>query len=160
MINTMNKLVDAQNEPIKQYLAGSDEKKSIKNHLDRMSNECIEIPIIIGGKEIKTGNMGQCIMPHNHKHILANYHKAGPDEVDLAIRNLLETWNNWSNTSIEKRIDIYRNMATLLQGPFRDIINASTMLGQSKNIFQAEIDSACELIDFFNFNCEYLCEEN
>ena len=148
----------AVNEPIFNYEKGSKEKQSLKNQLDKMSNEVIEIPIIIGGKEIKTGNLGKCVMPHNHKHILAHYHKASPNEVKLAIDNLMDTWQSWSNTSVEHRITIFRKMAVLLKGPYRDLINASTMLGQSKNVFQAEIDSACELIDFFNFNCEYLME--
>jgi len=148
----------AVNEPIMNYDTGSNEKKSIKKQLDKMTQETIEIPIIIGGKEIKTGNLGKCVMPHNHNHILATYHKASSNEINLAIDNLLETWKSWSNTSIQYRIEIFKKMAKLLQGPYRDIINASTMLGQSKNVFQAEIDSACELIDFFNFNCEYLME--
>ena len=151
-------MIKAINEPIKDYLPGSSEKKSIKIQLDKMSSECIDIPIIIGGKEIRTNNLGKCVMPHNHQHILAHYHKASSTEVNMAIKNLLETWKSWSKTSIEDRINIFQKMAKLLQGPYRDIINAATMLGQSKNVFQAEIDSACELIDFFNFNCEYLTE--
>ena len=151
-------MIKATNEPIKDYLPGSNEKKTIKEQLKKMSSECIDIPIIIGGKEIRTNNLGQCVMPHDHQHVLAHYHKASSKEVDMAIENLLSTWKSWSNTSIESRIQIFQKMAQLLQGPYRDIINASTMLGQSKNIFQAEIDSACELIDFFNFNCEYLTE--
>ena len=158
MSNDHHQNYKAVNEPIMDYDAGSNEKKSIKKQLAKMSQEIIEIPIIIGGKEIKTGNMGKCIMPHNHGHILAHYHKASDNEINLAIDNLLESWKSWSNTSIEYRIGIFKKMAELLQGPYRDVINASTMLGQSKNIFQAEVDSACELIDFFNFNCEYLME--
>ena len=151
-------MIKAINEPIKGYLPGSNEKKSIKIQLDKMSGECIDIPIIIGGKEIRTNDLGKCVMPHNHQHTLAYYHKASSKEVDMAIENLLETWKIWSKTSVEDRIYIFQKMAKLLQGPYRDIINAATMLGQSKNIFQAEVDSACELIDFFNFNCEYLTE--
>tara|TARA_B100000029_G_scaffold516036_1_gene626259 strand:+ start:1165 stop:2796 length:1632 start_codon:yes stop_codon:yes gene_type:complete len=158
MSDVQDQIFKAVNEPIKDYDIGSDEKKKIKSQLFEMSQETIEIPIIIGGKEIKTGSMGKCVMPHNHQHILAHYHKASDNEIDLAIDNLLETWKSWSNTSIDYRLGIFKKMAELLQGPYRDIINASTMLGQSKNIFQAEIDSACELIDFFNFNCEYLTE--
>jgi len=151
-------MIKAINEPIKGYLPGSTEKKSIKIQLDKMSRECLDIPIIIGGKEIRTNDLGKCVMPHNHQHILAHYHKASSKEVNMAIENLLNTWDTWSKTSIEERIYIFQKMAELLKGPYRDIINAATMLGQSKNIFQAEIDSACELIDFFNFNCEYLTE--
>jgi 1-pyrroline-5-carboxylate dehydrogenase len=148
----------AINEPIKDYLPGSKEKQDIKAQIEKMSNECIDIPIIIGGKEIRTNDLGTCVMPHNHKQILAHYHKASSTEVDLAIQNLLETWKTWSKTPIGERIQIFQKMADLLKGSYRDIINASTMLGQSKNIYQAEIDAACELIDFFNFNCEYLTE--
>tara|TARA_B100000614_G_scaffold229368_1_gene221711 strand:+ start:3142 stop:4773 length:1632 start_codon:yes stop_codon:yes gene_type:complete len=156
-INAEDKFI-AVNEPILNYEPGSVEKESLKNKLRKMSSECIEIPLIIGGKEITTGNMGECIMPHNHKHTLAKYHKASSKEVDLAIENLIKTWETWSKTKIEQRIEIFKNMANLLKGKYRDTINAATMLNQSKNVYQAEIDSACELIDFFNFNCEYLLE--
>ena len=89
----------AVNEPIKEYLLGSQEKESIKKQLEKMSNECIDIPIIIGGKEIRTNDLGECVMPHNHKHVLAHYHKASSLEVDMAINNLMETW----------KIGIYQN---------------------------------------------------
>ena len=147
---------EAVNEPIKEYKPGSSEKISLKKKLNEMKSCKYEIPIIINGEEIKTGNLGYCVMPHNHKHVLATYHKAGEKEVEMAINGLLETWKEWSYTPLKKRIEIFQNMAKLLKTTYRDIINASTMLGQSKNAFQAEIDSACELIDFFNFNCEYL----
>jgi len=147
---------EAVNEPIKEYRSNSPEKLSLKNKINELKSEVFDIPIIINGQEIRTEETGECVMPHNHKHVLAKYHKAGEKEVKMAIDNLLETWKTWSNTSLKNRIEIFQNMADLLQGPYRDLINASTMLGQSKNAFQAEIDSACELIDFFNFNCEYL----
>ncbi|MDB4126313.1 L-glutamate gamma-semialdehyde dehydrogenase [Candidatus Marinimicrobia bacterium] len=153
-----NKKFVAVNEPIMGYTSGSEEKKSIKAKLQEMSSQCIDIPIIIGGKEIRTNNMEKCIMPHNHQHTLATYHKASSNEVNMAIENSLEAWKEWSSISVESRIKIFKKMAVLLQGPYRDTINAATMLGQSKNIFQAEVDAACELIDFFNFNCEYLLE--
>ena len=95
-------------------------------------------------------------MPHNHGHVLGSYHKAGVKEVEMAIETSMNARQTWSEMPWEARVAIFKKMASLLQGPFRDIINAATMLGQSKNAFQAEIDSACELIDFFNFNCEYL----
>ena len=115
-----------------------------------------DIPIIINGQEIRTGNTNTCVMPHNHKHVLANYHLAGEKEIEMAIDGLLKTWKKWSHTPLQDRIKIFKNMANLLKSSYRDLINASTMLGQSKNVFQAEIDAACELIDFFNFNCEYI----
>jgi len=147
---------EAVNEPIKEYLPGSSEKASLKAKLEELKSQTFDIPIIINGQEIRTGNTGNCVMPHNHQHVLATYHKAGEEEIKMAIDGLLEAWEQWSYTPLETRINIFKKMATLLQGPYRDLINASTMLGQSKNVFQAEIDSACELIDFFNFNCEYL----
>ena len=153
-----NKKFVAINEPIRGYTSGSKEKKSIKAKLQEMSSQCIDIPIIIGGKEIRTNNMEKCVMPHNHQHTLATYHKASSNEVNMAIENSLEAWKEWSSISVESRIKVFKKMAMLLQGPYRDTINAATMLGQSKNIFQAEVDAACELIDFFNFNCEYLLE--
>ena len=106
-------MIKAINEPIKGYLPDSIEKKSIKKQLDKMSNECIDIPIIIGGKEIRTNNLDVCVMPHNHQHILAHYHKASSKEVDMAIKNLLETWKTWSKTSVEDRIRIFQKMASL-----------------------------------------------
>ena len=146
---------ESKNEPVKLYKPGSSEKKNLLNEYYKMTNKIVEIPIIIGGKEFKTGNTNTCVMPHDHQHILANYHMAGNDEIDIAINNSLETWKTWSKTPLEKRTKIFRNAAELLQGKWRDRINAATMLNQSKNVFQAEIDSACELIDFFNFNAEY-----
>ena len=147
---------EAVNEPIKDYLPGSEEKASLKAKLEELSSTTFDIPIIINGQEIRTGNTENCVMPHNHKHILATYHKAGEAEINMAIDGLLGAWESWSKTPLQERISIFHKMADLLQGTYRDLINASTMLGQSKNVFQAEIDAACELIDFFNFNCEYL----
>ena len=143
------------NEPIKSYVAGSSERVRLKAKYDKMASQTIEIPVIIGGQEIKTGNTGTCIMPHNHEHVLATYHKAGDAEANLAIDSAMESWKTWSKTSLEERTSIFRKAAVLLTGPWRDTINAATMLNQSKNAFQAEIDSACELIDFFNFNAQY-----
>ena len=147
---------EAVNEPIKDYKPGSPEKASLKSKLEELKSQKIDIPIIIGGKEIRTGNTGKCVMPHNHQHILATYHKSSEKEIDLAINTSLHAWKSWSVTPLEERLAIFYRMADLLKDSFRDLINASTMLGQSKNVFQAEIDAACELIDFLNFNCEYL----
>ena len=156
-MNELNFIInDAFNEPIKEYKSGSDEKYSLKTKLKELATQTFDIPIIINGKEIRTDNIGQCVMPHDHQHVLATYHKAGNAEINMAIEGLLMAWEKWSFTDLKERINIFKNMAKLLQGPYRDLINAATMLGQSKNVFQAEIDSACELIDFFNFNCEYL----
>jgi 1-pyrroline-5-carboxylate dehydrogenase len=147
---------EAVNEPIKDYLPGSPEKASLKDKLKELKSKTFDIPIIIGGKEIRTGNTENCVIPHNHQHVLATYHKAGEKEIDMAINSALNSWKSWSITPLKDRIAIFHEMADLLQNSYRDLINASTMLGQSKNAFQAEVDAACELIDFLNFNCEYL----
>ena len=143
------------NEPIKDYAPNSKEKKSLVAKINELSSMKVEIPIIIDGKEIKTGNTGNCVKPYDHAHILGTYHKAGEEEVKMAIESSLDAWNDWSQTSFEFRAKIFLRMAELLAGPYRDIINASTMLNMSKNAYQAEIDAACELIDFWNFNCYY-----
>ena len=143
------------NEPIKDYAPNSEEKKSLVAKINELSSMKVEIPIIIDGKEIKTGNTGNCVKPYDHAHILGTYHKAGEEEVKMAIESSLDAWNDWSKTSFEFRAKIFLKMAKLLAGPYRDIINASTMLNMSKNAYQAEIDAACELIDFWNFNCYY-----
>jgi len=151
----MNSNQKATNEPVKSYESGSDDRKNLQIKYDQMANEIIEIPLVIGGKQVMTDKQGQCVMPHNHQHVLGNFHMAGEKEVQEAIKNSMLVWKTWSQTSLEERTKIFRKAAELLQGPWRDTINAATMLNQSKNAFQAEIDAACELIDFFNFNCQY-----
>ena len=143
------------NEPVKSYEPGSSERKCLQSKYDEMASKIIEIPIIIGGESIKTNKTETCVMPHDHQHILATYHKAEKDQAFNAIDIAMETWEIWSNTSLSDRVNIFRKAAELLQGPWRDTNNAATMLNQSKNVYQAEIDSACELIDFFNFNTEF-----
>ncbi len=147
-----------ENEPVLNYAPGSPEKEALKAALDKMSNEKIEIPLIIGGKEIKTGKMGKCVMPHDHSHVLAEFHMAGEKEVEMAVEAALKAREEWANTPWEVRASIFKKMAVLLAGPYRYLINAATMLNQSKNAFQAEIDSAAELVDFFNFNTYYMQE--
>ena len=151
----MSQIIKAVNEPILSFATGSLERASLQAKYDEMATQTIEIPLIIGGKEIKTGDTGNCVMPHDHQHILATYHNAGEVEANQAIDAAMEAWKTWSKTSLEERTVIFRKAAKLLQGPWRDTINAATMLNQSKNAFQAEIDAACELIDFFNFNAQY-----
>ena len=151
----MSQIIKAVNEPILSFAPGSPERASLQAKYDEMAAQTIEIPLIIGGKEIKTGDTGNCVMPHNHQHVLATFHKAEETEANMAIDAAMDTWKTWSKTSLEERTAIFRKAAELLQGPWRDTINAATMLNQSKNAFQAEIDAACELIDFFNFNAQY-----
>ena len=146
------------NEPIKSYAPGSPEKTSLKNCIQDLKSKTKEVPLIIGGEEIKSNNLSEMYVPHDHQHVLGNYHKAGLKEVNMAIDASLEAWKNWSKTSIEERANIFLKAADLLAGPWRDTVNAATMLNMSKNVYQAEIDAACELIDFFRFNAWYAQE--
>ena len=144
------------NEPVRQYAAGSHERDSIKSRLDRMMSETVEVPVIIGGQDIETGNTIDMVCPHDHGHILGTAHMAGPAEVENAINASQMAWETWSEMDWEDRAAIFLKAADLLAGPWRDTINASTMLNQSKTVFQAEIDAAAELIDFWRFNVAYM----
>ena len=146
------------NEPILNFGPGSPERISLQAKLKELSAKEIEIPLIIGGAEVRTGDTGTCVMPHNHGHVLARFHQAGPAEVAQAISAAKTAWEDWSRTPLDERSQIFLKMAELLAGPYRDTINAATMLNMSKNAFQAEIDAACELIDFWNFNCWFAQE--
>ena len=147
-----------ENEPIKNYAPNSPEKKSLKTKISKLKSTQIEIPVIIGGEEIKTGNTSTCVVPHDHQHVLGTFHKAGEEEIQLAIDSALNVWKTWSKTSLEERAKIFLKMSNLLAGSWRDTINAATMLNMSKNAFQAEIDAACELIDFWRFNAWFAQE--
>ena len=154
----MSNIPKPVNEPIRNYEPGSSEKASLKETLAELSQKEIEIPLIIGGKEVRTSDTANCIMPHNHGHVLATFHQAGEKEILEAIESAQAAWKQWSITPLQERAAIFLKMAELLTGPYRDIINAATMLNMSKNVFQAEIDAACELIDFWNFNCWFAQE--
>ena len=143
------------NEPVRAYGPGSSEKKSIKAKLAEMKGREIEIPLIISGEEVRTGKLGTCVIPHRHGHVLAKYHRAGKAEVERAIAAARAAHATWSRLPFVDRASVLLRAADLLAGPFRDDVNAATMLGQSKTVFQAEIDSACELIDFWRFNPFY-----
>ncbi len=155
-MNAIIKVPTPFNEPVYSYAPGSREKKDLKAHLEKMLNEKIEIPLIIGGKEILSGNMADCRCPHDHNHLLAQYHKAGPPELDKAVKEAQRAWKDWSAMSWESRASIFLRAAELLATKYRYILNAATMLGQSKTVHQAEIDAACELIDFYRFNPHYM----
>jgi len=144
------------NEPILGFSPGSPEKAALKAQVTKMLGEEIEIPLIIGGKEVKTGNLADCRCPHDHQHILGRYHKAGPAEIDLAVEEAMKAWREWSEMDWVSRASVFLRAAELLATKYRDILNASTMLGQSKTAHQAEIDSACELIDFYRYNPYYM----
>jgi len=143
------------NEPVKSYLPGSPEKASLKSKLEEMQNKQTEIPLIIGGEEIKTGKIGKCVLPHDHGTVIATYHQAGEKEVTMAIKSALAAREKWAALDWEERLSVFIKAAALLSGPWRDTINSATMLGQSKNVFQSEIDAAAELTDFFRFNSYY-----
>ncbi len=147
-----------ENEPIKDYAPGSPEKASLQAKLEEMSSQVIDIPLVIGGEEVRTGDTASCVMPHDHGQILANFHQAGEKEVHMAIEASQDAWASWSKKPLEERAVVYIKAADLLAGPWRDTINAATMLNMSKNAYQAEIDSACEMIDFFRFNPWYAQE--
>jgi len=144
------------NEPVRAYGPGSPEKVSLKKKLAAMLAEEIEIPLIIGGKEVRTGKTAKAVCPHDHGHVLATYHKAGDAEVKMAVDASQAAWREWSEMAWEDRAACMLKAAELLAGPWRDTLNAATMLNQSKTVFQAEIDSACELIDFYRFNPSYM----
>jgi len=144
------------NEPILNFAPGSPEKAGLKAKLSEMLSEEIEIPLIIGGREVRTGDTAPCVCPHDHQHVLGVYHKAGAAEVQMAVEAAAEAWKAWSETPWEHRAAVMLKAAELLAGPWRDTLNAACMLNQSKTSFQAEIDAACELIDFFRFNPHYM----
>jgi len=152
MSNAIFSLAPPSNEPVRSYAAGSAEKKSLKERLDEMMSEEIEIPVLIGGREVRTGSVATAVCPHDHKHVLARYHQAGAAEVEAAAKAAKEAWHDWSATSWEARAAVLLRAAELLAGPWRDTLNGATMLNQSKTVYQAEIDSACEQIDFWRFN--------
>ncbi|MEJ5272932.1 MAG: L-glutamate gamma-semialdehyde dehydrogenase [Spirochaetota bacterium] len=156
MSNGVFKIPQPINEPIKEYRKGSPEKIELKKKLAELREQTIEIPLIIGGKEIKTGITGNCILPHDHSKVIGIYHKATTKEISLAIDAALKAKKDWENMSWEHRAAIFLKAADLLSGPYRALVNAATMLNLSKTVFQAEIDSACELSDFFRFNAYYL----
>ena len=144
-----------KNEQLNSYAPGTCEREKLKKALHDLSNDFFEIPAIINGKEVLTGNLGNCIEPHNHKHILAKYHKVGQAEIDMAIEAAMKARTDWEDMPFYHRSAIFLKAAELLSTKYRYLLNAATMLGQSKNPFQAEIDSACELIDFWRFNTYY-----
>ncbi len=144
-----------QNEPVKEYRVGSPERESLKNKLEELKNNPIEIPLIIGGKEIKTGDTATVTMPTDHQHVLATYHKAGAKEVKMAIDAALAARDKWAAMPWVERASITLKAAELIATKYRSLMNAATMLGQGKNPFQAEIDSACETIDFLRFNAHF-----
>lgn len=152
MNNAVFDFVLPQNEPVLEYAPGSAERVALKKELERQASMQIEIPLIIGGKEVKSGKLGKVVMPHDHGHVLATYHMATEKEVEMAIEAALKAKEIWSSMSWVDRAQISLKAADLIAKKYRFVMNAATMLGQSKNPYQAEIDSACEVIDFLRFN--------
>ncbi|MEM9293891.1 MAG: L-glutamate gamma-semialdehyde dehydrogenase [Acidobacteriota bacterium] len=146
------------NEPVREYRPGAPETLSLQSCLQAMLGEQPDIPAIIGGQEVRTGDTAKVVCPHDHGHVLATYHRCGEAEVERAVVAAEEAWHEWSRMPWEARSAVFLKAAELLAGPWRDTLNASTMLGQSKTVFQAEIDSACEMVDFWRFNPHYLRE--
>lgn len=155
MNNTVFKFNIPNNEPILAYSARSNSRNKLKKELELLSTGQMDIPLIIGGKEVRTGNTGTVVMPHNHQHILATYHKAGEKEISDAIKAAMEAKIKWMNLSWIERASISVKAAELISVKYRHLLNAATMLGQGKNIYQAEIDAACETIDFLRYNAYF-----
>jgi 1-pyrroline-5-carboxylate dehydrogenase len=145
-----------QNEPVKSYAPGSPERADLQARLAEMKSQRIELPLVIGGEEVRTGATFEAVMPHDKGHVLATVHKGGADEVDRAIKAAADAWEDWHRTPWEERAAVFLRAAELLSGPWRATLNAATMLGQSKTAHQAEIDAACELTDFWRFNVEFM----
>ncbi len=158
MSNAYFKLPKAVNEPVKSYAPGSPETIALKASLKDLQSQYLEIPAYIGGKEIREGAKTEIVPPHQHKKVLGHFFKSEPKHVQMAIESAMKAKKEWSEMSFEHRASIFLKAADLLAGPYRYKMNAATMIGQSKNPFQAEIDSACELIDFFRFNVQYAAE--
>ena len=146
------------NEPVRSYAPGSRDRKDLQVQLDWLSSSQMEIPLIIGGKEVYTGNTGNVTMPHDHGHVLARYHKAGEAEVKMAIDAALKAHREWESFSWFERASVTLKVAELLSKKYRMLLNAATMLGQGKSAFQAEIDAACETIDFLRFNAHFISD--
>lgn len=155
MDNAIFRFPKPVNEPVKAYAPGSNEKLQLKQALAQVASEEWDIPLIIGGKEIRTGNTGKVVMPHDHKHVLATYHKAGEKEVQMAIDAAMAAHKEWSELPWVERASVMLRVAELFATKYRYLLNASVMLGQSKSPYQAEIDAPCELIDFLRFSTYY-----
>jgi len=154
-MNGNPKIPSPVNEPVLTYAPGTLERATLKAELDAQSNTVVDIPLVIGGEEIRTGNTINLVMPHKHGHVLGTTHQAGKEEIGQAIKAATAAHQEWSTTRWEDRAAIFMRAADLLAGPWRQKLNAATMLGQSKTAFQAEVDSACEIVDFFRFAAHF-----
>src|ERR687891_2749960 len=155
MANAIVSVPPPRNEPVLTYAPGTPERRALGDTLTRTASQTIDITPRIGGLRVETGKLAHAVMPHRHAHTLATWHAAGAAEVERAIDAALTAHAGWSRKAWEDRAALFLRAAELLAGPWRMRLNAVTMLGQSKTAFQAEIDSACELIDFWRFNPFY-----
>jgi 1-pyrroline-5-carboxylate dehydrogenase len=155
MLNAVINVPEPKNEPVKGYAPGTPEREELSAKIKKQRAGSFEIPLFIGGEEVRTGDLAECRMPHQHGHVLAKYHKASAEQVRQAIEAARRAAPAWAALDWEQRAAIFLKAAELLAGPYRQILNAATMNNQSKNPFQAEIDAACELIDFYRFNAYY-----
>ncbi len=155
-MNGIVRIPEPANEPVQDYAPGSPERESLKKRLDQMMTETYDIPAIIGGKEIRSGNTLDVVCPHDHAHKLGVCHQVSEDDVAAAVVAARQAWEEWSVMPWESRAAIFLKAAELLGGPWRDTINAATMLGQSKTAYQAEIDAAAEQCDFWRFNAYFM----
>ena len=158
MSNSIFKTPIPVNEVVRSYAPGSADRKDLQAAIAELKSQTHDIPMFIGGKEVRTGEKVEMRPPHETKHLLGHYHKGGSEHINMAINAALKAKPQWTALSWEHRASIFLKAAELLSGPYRMKINAATMLGQSKNAYQAEIDSACELIDFLRFNAYYMTE--
>ena len=158
MLNAVNRIEKPMNEPVFSYAPGTEERKKMRVQLEKMLGEEVEIPLLIGGKEVRTGRLGECRCPHDHRHLLGRFHQAGPKEVEKAIEEAKKAWKQWSEMDWVSRASVFLRAAHLISTKYRYILNAATMLGQSKTVHQAEIDSTCELADFYRFNPYYMSQ--
>ena len=158
MANAIVDVPEPNNEPVLGYAPESPERETLEAQIKDMLSTEVDIPIIVGGKEIRTGELGDCVCPHHHRHILGHYHRATTEIVHQAARAAEDAWHDWSEMDWRARASVFLKMAELLAGKYRPILNGATMLGQSKTPHQAEIDAAAELVDFYRFNASYLQE--
>lgn len=149
---------EINNEPVKSYAPGSPERESLLAEYKKMWNEHVEVPLTINGEKVTTADKVEMTCPHDHQHVIGHFYKADQGLVNKAIESALEARKRWSKMSWEHRAAIFLKMGDLLAGPYRDRINAATMIAQSKTVHQAEIDAACELVDFFKFNVKYMMD--
>jgi 1-pyrroline-5-carboxylate dehydrogenase len=154
-MHSLSKVPQPINDPVLNYAPGSPEKALLKKTLESMSKTPADIPLLIGGKEVRSGVTGNLRSPHNHKLDLGKYHQATVEHAQAAIQSALDAQRDWMNTPLHDRLAVFLRAADLLVGKYRPILNAATMLGQSKTVHQAEIDAACESIDFWRWNCHF-----